>query len=103
MLVKDHVFNKLITNLYRSMGSEGRAPLLLSSILHRVSSQLHAAADLSPRMRPGTAWIGDWMGPRAGLDGVEYRKIFPLPGIKPYSFSPAATPTEISWLLTMLI
>jgi hypothetical protein len=26
---------------------------------------------------PGTHWIGGWVGPRAGLDAVEKRQIFP--------------------------
>jgi hypothetical protein len=30
----------------------------------------------------GTHWIGGWMGPRAGLDEVERRKILPLPGLE---------------------
>jgi hypothetical protein len=30
----------------------------------------------TPRERvPGTHWIGDWVGPRAGLDKVSKRKI----------------------------
>jgi hypothetical protein len=41
-----------------------------------VSGQLHASATLSPEeSAPGTYWIGDWVGPRAGLDAVEKRKI----------------------------
>jgi hypothetical protein len=31
---------------------------------------------------PGTHWIGGWVGPRAGLDDVEGRRIFPLPGLE---------------------
>jgi hypothetical protein len=31
---------------------------------------------------PGTNWIGDWMGPRTGLDDVERRKILPLLGLE---------------------
>jgi hypothetical protein len=31
---------------------------------------------------PGTPWTGDWVGPRAGLDAVEGRKIFTLPGLE---------------------
>jgi hypothetical protein len=31
---------------------------------------------------PGTHWIGGWMGPRAGLDDVEKRKLLILPGIE---------------------
>jgi hypothetical protein len=39
--------------------------------------------------RPGrftlvTHWMGGWLGPRAGLDAVEDRKILPLAGIKPW-------------------
>jgi hypothetical protein len=30
----------------------------------------------------GTPWIGGWMGLRIGLDDVEKRKIFPLPGLE---------------------
>jgi hypothetical protein len=33
------------------------------------------------RFTPGTHWIGDWMGPRAGLDDVEKRKFVTLPGL----------------------
>jgi hypothetical protein len=31
--------------------------------------QRHASAALTPVKRPGTHCIGDWVGPRAGLDG----------------------------------
>jgi hypothetical protein len=44
-----------------------------------VSGQHHASAALYPRERtPGTHWIGDWMGPRAGLDSGAIRKILCL-------------------------
>jgi hypothetical protein len=37
----------------------------------------------TPRERPpGTHWIGDWVGPRAGLDDAEKRKFLTLPGIE---------------------
>jgi hypothetical protein len=29
----------------------------------------------------GTHWIGGWVGPRAGLDDLEKRKILTLPGL----------------------
>jgi hypothetical protein len=32
---------------------------------------------------PDTHWIEGWVGPRAGLDAMEKRKILPLPGIEP--------------------
>jgi hypothetical protein len=35
----------------------------------RVGGQLHAPAALPPGKRPGTHFIGSWVGPRAGLDG----------------------------------
>jgi hypothetical protein len=31
---------------------------------------------------PGTHWLGGWVGPRAGLDDVEKRKFFTLPGLE---------------------
>jgi hypothetical protein len=31
---------------------------------------------------PGTHWIGCWVDPRAGLDGVEKRKFSTLPGLE---------------------
>jgi hypothetical protein len=34
-----------------------------------VGGQLHAPAALPPGKRPGTRFIGGWVGPRAGLDG----------------------------------
>jgi hypothetical protein len=38
---------------------------------------------LTPGERvPGTHWIGGWVGPRAGLDDVEKRKFFTLPGLE---------------------
>jgi hypothetical protein len=41
-----------------------------------VSGQLHAPAHFTPRERtPGTHWIGDWVGTKAGLDAVMKRKI----------------------------
>jgi hypothetical protein len=33
-----------------------------------VSGQLHATAALTLRKPPVAHWIGDWVGPRAGLD-----------------------------------
>jgi hypothetical protein len=44
----------------------------------------------TPRKRaPGTHWIGGWVGPRAGLDDVEKRKVLPLLGIEPGPSSPS--------------
>jgi hypothetical protein len=31
---------------------------------------------------PGIYWIGDWMGPRFGLDNVEKRKLLSLPELE---------------------
>jgi hypothetical protein len=30
----------------------------------------------------GTHWLGDWVGPRAGIDDVEKRKCLTLPGLE---------------------
>jgi hypothetical protein len=51
----------------------------------------------TPReIAPGTHRIGGWVGPRAGLDAMEKRKIFHLPGTEPCPFSrqPIAILTE---------
>jgi hypothetical protein len=48
-----------------------------------VSGQLHAPAALPSRKEPpGIHWIGGWVGPRGGLDDVEKRKFFILPGLE---------------------
>jgi hypothetical protein len=39
-----------------------------------VGGQLHASATLPAVKNIGTHWIGGWVGPRAGLDGLEKRK-----------------------------
>jgi hypothetical protein len=31
---------------------------------------------------PSNHWIRGWVGPRAGLDDVEKRKVLPLPGLE---------------------
>jgi hypothetical protein len=36
-----------------------------------VDGQQHAPATLPSRKRPGTHYIGGWVGPRADLDGCE--------------------------------
>jgi hypothetical protein len=48
----------------------------------------------------GISWIGGWVGPKAGLDDVEKKKISPLPEIEPLpsSLYLAAIPTELSRL-----
>jgi hypothetical protein len=40
-----------------------------------MSGQFQAPAALAPGRDPRTHWIGDWVGPRAGLDAVVKRKI----------------------------
>jgi hypothetical protein len=48
-----------------------------------VGGQLHTPDALLPGNRPGTHFIGGWVGPRAGLDGCEkshlYRDSIPGP------------------------
>jgi hypothetical protein len=48
------------------------------------SGRIHAPATLPRGKSPGTDWIGDWVGPRVGLDAVE-KTFLPLPGIEPGS------------------
>jgi hypothetical protein len=55
-------------------GPEGEynysSTLSLTSALDGVGGLRHASA-ASPRERPRTDGTGDWVGPRAGLDGCE--------------------------------
>jgi hypothetical protein len=53
-----------------------------------VGGQHHAPAALTPE-RPGTHWIGGWVGPRTGLDGCE--KPRPQPGFDPRTVQPLAS------------
>jgi len=51
----------------------------------RRGGQRHAPAALCPRERPDTHCTGDWVGPRAGLDG---QKILSPLGFDPGPSSP---------------
>jgi hypothetical protein len=47
----------------------------LTSVLNRGEWSASCTCRFTPGLRePGTHWIGDWMGPRAGLDAVAKRK-----------------------------
>jgi hypothetical protein len=37
---------------------------------------------ISGERASGTHWIGDWVGPRTGLDDVKNRNILPLAGLE---------------------
>jgi hypothetical protein len=45
-------------------------------------SDSHPGRFTPGKRAPGTHWIGDWVGPRAGLDDVEKRKFLTLPGLE---------------------
>jgi hypothetical protein len=47
----------------------------------------------------GTHWIGGWVGPRASLDVMEKREIFPLSGIEPRPSSPLAELSRYKYML----
>jgi hypothetical protein len=47
-----------------------------------VSGQLHGPAALPSEIAHGTLWIGGWVDHRAGLDDVEKRTFFTLPGLE---------------------
>jgi hypothetical protein len=62
------------------------------------SGQFHSPVALAPGERvPGTHWIGGWVGPRAGLDAVEKRKILSCRETN-RAAQPVAIPTELSRL-----
>ena len=51
-----------------------------------VGGQRHASAALPPGKRPGAHCIGDWVGPRAGLDGCgksRFRLVFDPRTVQP--------------------
>jgi hypothetical protein len=48
------------------------------------------ASDSRPdRFTPGTHWIGDWVGPRAGVDAAD-KSLLPLPRIETSAVQPVA-------------
>jgi hypothetical protein len=51
------------------------------------------SASCPGRFTQGNHWIGGWVGPRTGLDDVEYWKFFNLPGLelRPLDLQPAAS------------
>jgi len=51
----------------------------MTAALEGVSGQQQAPAALYHRERPGIHFTGDWVGPRAGLEGAEN---FVLTGIR---------------------
>ena len=66
----------------------------MTAALVGVSGQQHAPATLYPRERPGTHFMGGWVGLRAGLDG---QKISSPTGLDPDrpARSSVAIPTEL--------
>jgi hypothetical protein len=59
-----------------------------------MSGQLDApAALLRGKRAPRTNWIG-WVGPRSGLDYMEYRKSLGPAGNRTPAVQPVAIPTE---------
>jgi hypothetical protein len=68
------------------LGSAVIVPSFLTSALDEVVSfkpLLLYPPPIPPEQFPRTHWKEGWVGPRASLDAVEKRKIFPLPGINP--------------------
>jgi hypothetical protein len=65
-------------------GSGGIAPHFLVTVLDGGELSASRPGHFAPRERAhGTHWIGGWVGPGAGLDAVEKRKMLPLPGTEP--------------------
>jgi len=61
----------------------------LTSALEGGEGQLHAPAASYPRERPGTHFIGGWVGLRAGLDTCG--KSRPPPGFDPRTVQPVGS------------
>jgi hypothetical protein len=77
------VIKYLSTTPWRRIGSGCIDPLFLTSAFAggEWSASRPCRFTLAERV-PGTHWIGDWVGPRAGLDDVEKQKFLTLPGLE---------------------
>ena len=75
---------------------------LTSALDGGVGGQRNASAALPQGKRPGTHFIGGWLGPRAGLGGCGKsrphrdwipgpRKVSPLPGLDPRTVQPVGS------------
>jgi hypothetical protein len=61
------------------------------------NGQLHSPAALTPgEGASGIHSIGGWVGPRTGLDAVEYRKSLVPAGNGTPAIQPVAIPTKLS-------
>jgi hypothetical protein len=61
------------------MGGGRIAPPFLTSALDGGEWSASRPSRFTPRGNaPGTHWIGCWVGPRAGLDGMEKRNLAPM-------------------------
>jgi len=70
------ILRKFKGEFHHRTGNEGQkeekrysSTLSLTSALDGVGGQRHASAALPPGKRLRTHCIGDWVGPKAGLDG----------------------------------
>jgi hypothetical protein len=63
-------------------GVDVQIHIFLISTLVGGESSASRPGSFTPRKSPGIHWIGGWVGPRAGLDDVENRKNFTLPGLE---------------------
>jgi hypothetical protein len=70
-------------------GKRYSSTLSLAPALDEVCGQHHAPASLPPGKIPGTHCLGDWVGPRGGLEGC--RKSLLLPGFDPRAVKPVAS------------
>jgi hypothetical protein len=69
-----------------SIGNEGTREINYGIIKHNYNFQRFLPPKKEP---PLTHWLGDWLGPRTGLDVVDKRNILPLPVIQPRLTSPS--------------
>jgi hypothetical protein len=68
----------------KTWGSVGIVPKFLTSTTDGSKwSGSHPGRFTRREIAPGTHWIGLWVSHGTGLEAVEKRKTFPLPGIEP--------------------
>jgi hypothetical protein len=67
--------------MHYAIKAYGGVDLQIHTFLTSSLAGVEWSASRTSRFTPSTQWIGGWVDPRAGLDGVEKRKFCTLLGL----------------------